>query len=375
MKICFVTEYYFPFIGGVQTLFENLIERLVKRGHECFVVTSRLPGTKKNEVINGVNVYRVNVPKLLDRYWFTILALPAVYKTAKKCDILHTTTYNAAFPTILAAKLLRKPAIITVHEVLLDLWKILYGLNWFNARVHALIEKSVINLPFDRYICISYYTRNYVRLYGIEDKKLQVIYPGVDYNLFSCRENAGRLIREMLGIRDNFVYLSFGRPGYMKGIEFLVQAVPLISKKIPNSKLLLILSKEPKYKYKQILSIINNLKIKDSVILLESMDINELIKYISCCDCAVIPSLSEGFGFTCVEACAIGMPVVATDVGSIPEIISGNYVFVTPRSPEDICRGVESVYSGKTAFQPKKIFSWEECVDKHEKIYKDLLKG
>jgi len=373
VKICFVLEYYFPHIGGAETFFKNLVESLVKKGHDCFVVTSSVPGTDKIERINGVEVRRVCVPRLWSRYWFTILSVPSVYKIAKDCDILHTRTYNGAFPACLVSLLLKKPAVITIFEVLPDLWKTLPGMNWFNAKLHELSEKAAVGLPFDRYVCTSYYTRNQVRMLGIDDKKLAVAYPGIDQELFRYHGEDGRLVRERLGLKGNFVYMYFGRPGFFKGVDVLLKAVPMIAKTIPGSMLVLILSKEPRGVYKRLLSIIKDLKIEDSLILLDSMRIEELVKYISCCDCVVLPSLSEGFGFTCVEACSIGKPVVASEVGSIPEVIFGKHVFIRPRSPEEVCGGVQSVYLGNAAFQPRKTFDWQECAEKHEKIYAGLL--
>lgn len=78
MKNCFVLEHYLPHIGGGETLFSNLSEQLVKMGHECYIITSRLPGTEKYEEMNGVKIHRVNVLHKLDRYWFTFLSIPTV---------------------------------------------------------------------------------------------------------------------------------------------------------------------------------------------------------------------------------------------------------------------------------------------------------
>ena len=78
LKILFVSEYYLPHIGGVEVVFMNLAERLVSYGHECSIITSSLPKTKKYEEINGVRVYRVQVPDRGARYWFTLLSIPKV---------------------------------------------------------------------------------------------------------------------------------------------------------------------------------------------------------------------------------------------------------------------------------------------------------
>ena len=182
----------------------------------------------------------------------------------------------------------------------------------------------------------------------------------------------GSKIRRKLKIDDAFVYMSFGRPGISKGIEYLIQAVPLISQKIHNSKLLLILAKEPKDRYENIVKMINYFKIEDKMLLLDPVPREELPNYIAASDCVVVPSLSEGFGFTAAEACAMGKPVVATDVASLPEVVSGKYVLVEPRNPEAIAEGVEKVYKGEVEDKGKKVFSWDECVEKYLEVYQSL---
>ena len=74
MKILIVTEYYWPHIGGVEIVFKNLAEGLIKRGHEVKVVTAQVPDTKAQENLNGVEIHRVKVPKFAARYFFTLLS-------------------------------------------------------------------------------------------------------------------------------------------------------------------------------------------------------------------------------------------------------------------------------------------------------------
>ena len=121
MNILFVLENYLPHIGGVETVFRNLMEGLVKKGHSVNLVTHRLKGTKKLENIRGVSVYRVSC--LGSRYLFSFLAVPQIVRLAKRCELIHTTTFNAAPPAFVAAKVTGKPIILTVHEVWLNNWK------------------------------------------------------------------------------------------------------------------------------------------------------------------------------------------------------------------------------------------------------------
>ena len=113
MKIVFVLENYIPHIGGVEVVFKNLCEGLAELGHDISIVTHRIKGTPRHELINNVKVYRVNC--LGSRYLFTFLAVPKIMKIAKKADLIHTTTFNGAPPAWLAAKLLGKKVVIEIQ--------------------------------------------------------------------------------------------------------------------------------------------------------------------------------------------------------------------------------------------------------------------
>ena len=69
----------------------------------------------------------------------------------------------------------------------------------------------------------------------------------------------------------------------------------------------------------------------------------------------------------------MGKPVVATDVASLPEVVSGKYVLVEPRNPEAIAEGVEKVYKGAVEDKGKKVFSWDECVRGYLRVYQGVL--
>ena len=87
MKILFVLENYLPHIGGVEIVFKNLSEGLVSRGHNVSIVTHRLKGTKRFEIIKGVKIHRINC--FHSRYWFTFLSIPLVLKLARKSEVIR----------------------------------------------------------------------------------------------------------------------------------------------------------------------------------------------------------------------------------------------------------------------------------------------
>jgi len=373
MKVLFVLEYYSPHIGGLEVLFKNLCEGLTSKGHDITVVTLRLPDTQTFEIINGVKVYRVKVPTRGARYWFTFLSIPRVFQLAKQADLIHTTTYNGAFPAWLTSKLRGKKCLITVLEVFGSQWVDSADMNWLAAKLHQLLEHLVIILPFDRHISISHYTSKCLRDFGIARDKTGAIYCGIDYDLFNPAKADGKAVRQKLNLGKEFIYMYYGRPGISKGVEYLIQAVPLIKQAIPNSKLLLILANDPRDRYENIRYMIKDLNIAGSIILLAPVPRNELPSYIAAADCVVVPSLSEGFGLTAAEACAMGKPVVASNVASLPEVVSGRYILIKPKDPKDIAEGVENVYNGRVKDSGKKMFSWDECVSRYLEIYNQLV--
>lgn len=373
MRVCFIIEYYPPHIGGGEVLFQNLAEGLVKAGHQCDVVTCLLPGTEKKEQKDGVNIHRIPVPKFADRYWFTLLSLPVAWQIAKKADIIHTMTYNGAFPAWLVAKLHKRPVVMLAHEVLGRKWFQL-GFHPISAGLCKLFEDLVLCLPYDAYSCNSKNTMNSLVHWGISSQKLFLAYPGIDDTLFRQNtEEREEQIREKLGIGNStFVYMYYGRPGMVKGIEYLVKAVPVIQEKVPDSKLLLILSKKPATKYAEILHLIKRLKLTNTIVL-EPVARENLPYYIQASDCVVVPSLNEGFGFTCVEACAMGKPVVATNVGSLPEVIFGKYVLVAPADTHALADGVIRVFKKEYDTRSEKRYFWRETVQKHLQAYNNMM--
>jgi glycosyltransferase involved in cell wall biosynthesis len=375
MKIVFVLENYIPHIGGVEILFKYICESFAKN-NEVIVVTHRFKDTKKEETINGVKVIRINVPAIGARYFFTFFALPTLLRVCKDADIIHTTTYNGAPPASFISRLYKKPSAITIHEVIGENWAKLLEMSWLEGKLHQFLEWLVVNLKFDKYVCVSNSTKNDFEKAN-KRKKGTVIYNGIDYDFWNPKNYDGNKVRKALEVDKNFVCFFYGRPGPSKGFEFLVQAMPKIIKSLPKAKLVAILSKDKAYerRYNKIIKMISDLGITDSVKILAPVKREELPNYVDAADCVVVPSLTEGFGFTVGESCAMGKPVVTCNTTSIPEVVSGEHIMVKPRSPEGIADAVLKVYHKKTTKKPLKKFTWEECISNYKKLYKEMIKN
>ncbi|MBR9700785.1 glycosyltransferase family 4 protein [Candidatus Woesearchaeota archaeon] len=368
MRLLFVLENYLPHVGGVEIVFKNLCEGLSKKGHKVTIVTHQLPGTKKKETLNGVRIIRV--PCLDSRYLFTLASIPEVMRQAKKADIVHTTTYNAAFPAWLASKIQNVPSILTVHEVWLGHWGEYTSFSTPRALLHEFLEWCIYSIPrFDRYVCVSDSTKKNLKRV-IPKRKVQTIHNGFDPTMWTKdKSKEARALRKRLGFEGKFVILGAGRPGPSKGFEHLLKAFPKIKKFLPDAILVLMLSLE-----RQTLSTLEGFKrdASEGVIFMEPKAYSEQPVWRQMADCIVVPSTSEGFGYMVLESVASGTPVVASNTTSIPEVIYGKHLLVKPKNSKAIADGVISVANGKYSTGRKKTFSWEKNIKSHEELYRGL---
>jgi len=370
LRILFVLENYLPHIGGVEIVFKNLCEGLAARGHDVTVITHHIPGTKLRETMNGVKVERVRC--FDSRYLFTFAAMPAVLRLAKTADVIHTTTFNGAPPAWLGARLRGKPVIITVHETWMKKWKEYSDFPAWKAWLHEMLERAVFLPSYNRYACVSQSTARQLAL-AIPKRKENVItiHNGFDPTQWSKRRE-WEPYRRKLKLERRFLIFAYGRPGTSKGFTYLVDAFPIVKKRIPNATLLLMLSEDKQYRH-----VLEGFKREapPDVIFLKPQPYSEIPYYTQMADCVVVPSITEGFGYVVLESCASGTPVVATDTTSIPEVIHGKHLLVKPKSAKALADGIIKVKSGKWETTPEKRFPWSASITSYENEYRRLMKN
>ena len=371
LRILFVLEYFWPQVGGIENLFDNLTRALTDEGHHCTVLTAQLPGTQRFEQRAGVDIHRIGSPFGANRYAFTLLALPAALRLARRADLVHTTTYNASLPAWLAATLCRRPAVITAHEFLGALWHALPDTHPLMATLFRSLERLSVGLPFHEYVAVSRATRNALRQFGVKDKKLSVVYNSHDTSGWKSDPATVRALREALGLGDHSLVGYYGRPGVTKGVEVLVSAFDELREGRPEARLLLILGAYPEARRKRLVAQARR-TLGDSVVILDSVAREVLPSYLALCDVIAVPSLTEGFGFTTVEACALGRVVVASDVGSIPEVVSGRYLLSPPNDPLGLSRALCWALEGNVAETPPRDFPVGAMVAGYEAVYNKM---
>jgi glycosyltransferase involved in cell wall biosynthesis len=105
----------------------------------------------------------------------------------------------------------------------------------------------------------------------------------------------------------------------------------------------LLLAGNPQKRYRYVLQQIGHLGLADHVIVLESAPRDQLPDYLLAADCVVVPSVSEGFGYTAAEAGTLGCRVVATSGHAVEEVLAGCVGLVPPRDAAALADAVVAV--------------------------------
>lgn len=361
MKILFVVEHFYPYVGGAEELFLNLTVSLAEAGYEVSVVTTQFDKSgKKSEIYKGVSITRVNC---YNRFLFTVMSLPEIIRQAKNVYCIHTTSYNSAIPSFIAGMIRNKKVLITFHEVWGDLWfKLPYTPKWLLS-CYYLYEWSILKLPFYKYIAVSDFTRNSLIKKGIPENKIIRIYNGLNYSKMSTFSHQPP---------EAFTFCFFGRLGISKGLDLLLDATQQFCSLHPNARLKLIIPTYPEKLFKKIIHSIKELKLEKNIDLLHNLPKDRLLKEVSTSSCAIVPSYSEGFCFVAVESVAMGVPVISSGKGALSEVIGGQHLTFEKMDSFSLLQAMIKAYKGTWDQSPVKAFPLKDSINEYLSLYKNL---
>ena len=371
MKICFVAEHFPPHIGGGEKMFKEYSVRLTQAGCEVKVVTSNSGGLTGTFIEDGVEIHRFA--------WKSFFGHPVPRKKdlqdfVKWSDVVHTGTYTAAPVALAVARKFGKPCVVTVHEVL--------GKRWFwieESRIKAALfyafEQYVIKKNYTLYHAVSLATRKDLLQAGIDEWRTVTIYHGVEAQpiVSHVEEHQTSILGKAEGER---VFLYFGRPGKTKGVFVLLDAIESLKDKLPrNVRFAFILSREPQWERETFISEVEKRGLNERVTIFNPMGYSQLGHAILESYCVIVPSITEGFGFTAAETCVLKQPIIASDGGSLPEVVSGRALFFQNRNSKDLAAKILLALQDQFMLIPEKTFAWEDSTKQLLESYKGILAG
>ncbi|PIR92481.1 hypothetical protein COU01_01345 [Candidatus Falkowbacteria bacterium CG10_big_fil_rev_8_21_14_0_10_44_15] len=243
----------------------------------------------------------------------------------EKPDIVHLNSSKISILGSLAAWWCQVPKIIyTVHG-----WVFNENLPWRKKTFYLLLEKWTAKLKTN-IICLSEFEKqNTVRRQIAPAKKISVIYNGIAPMDFLSRPEARARLAKITGapIDDQTILIgSIGNLYKNKGYEYLIEAIKISNipaspagRQYPISNIkLIIIGSGPEQNNLQLR--INNCELQNKIILTGS--IGDAAQLLPAFDIYVCSSVKEGLPYSILEAMQAGLPIVATPVGAIPEIIT-----------------------------------------------------
>ncbi|UCF07414.1 MAG: MSMEG_0565 family glycosyltransferase [Thermoplasmata archaeon] len=381
MRVAMMTYQTRPRGGVVHA--SKLAEALAKQGVnvELFSLFNLKQKKKKEEVrfhrplsvpsyIYGFDPKSNNAVKLTNQ----MIGL-YVKNLPKDFDIYHTHDCiggNALFK--LRDKWnLPAPTVRTIHHI--DSFSI--------NKLNEIQERGI--LACDQKMVVSKYWQRQLKTdYGI---KSYLTYNGIELKVFNLKVK-GKKVREKHELGDGPLVLFVGGTEPRKGLEYLLYAMELIKKDIPDAKLLAVgkeafSSSRGERTFFNIL--IKRLGIRDSVKFAYDIEESELPKYYAACDVFALPSRMEGWGLSLMEAMACGKPVVATKVGGIPELVKNkeNGYLVRPGDASALAKKIvyllkhedEAKEMGRDGRKKVRTYSWDKTAKKVKGIYERILKA
>lgn len=360
MKIVFVVEHFRPYVGGVEQLFGSLSDALIAHGHEVVVVTSRYkPDLLEKELFGRLKIRRIG----RNRFWFTFLSVFSLLREVKHADLVHTTSYNAALPAWLAARLCGKPVVVTFHEFWGKLWFTLPYMNIFQRPLFYLFEQLLIRLNFNVFVGVSNHTTT--MLLRNTRKEVVRIYNGLNYDEFAERN----------GNKTNtaFTFAFFGRAGSSKGLDMLLPAAEKYMDLDSEACFCLIVPRHNTGAFKHTERMISSFRHKERLEVFHNLDRSAVFEKIQQVDCVVIPSYNEGFCFAAAEAVALGIPVISSGRGALPEVVSGKFIHLSSLGIPHLVDALQQAKEGRWQEKPPVRFKLVDTVVEYTSLYLQLI--
>ncbi len=402
LRIVTVTESFFPSEGGSKTVILEISKRLVKRGHEVYVLTGRhLPDWASQQDLEGIHVarYSVNSTNGISYYVSSIFnAKRTLERLIKKksFDLVHFHITLPSIGVLLSRKARAIPRIYTYHgswcqefklesqarasryrNVKRDLY-MAYAKSLYQPM--RFMQKMVVRKSLKTIVLSEYSKGTLLRDLSpnISPSRISLIPGGVDIEKFKPPVDKLKIKRELGLGPHKFTLFTVRRLVPRMGLEELIHAMKILVEHFGDIHLIIggrgILESQLK-------RLARSLRLRMYVTFTGYIDEKKLPLYYQAADVFVLPTTElEGFGLVTIEALACGTPVLATPVGANLEILGKfdkNFLFrgVDAQSMAKRILKFISSHKANNGLSEKcrqfavQNYSWDRIVDRYEETY------
>lgn len=356
-----------------------LAQGLQQRGHTIFVVTmydkeSYVPLFSEQVGIPIIDLRMKPPGNTLVKAWAFLSGLKRLYDIMRQNDIevFQTFTHYSNMIGPFIGWLARVPVRVSSQRGTLQGVPAVFRLLDRIVANSALVQTMTTVSEGMRHFCIE--------VQKINPNKVLVIPNSIEvekYDLEVCPHQRKQFLQELGIEQSSWIATTVARLHPVKGHAYLLKAIPRILERVPGVHFLFV-GEGPLYE--QIKKEVHEMMLDDFVHLLSVRQ--DIPMILACSDLFVLPSLSEGMPNVALEAMAAGLPVVATAVGGIPEIIEDGEsgLLVAPADPQALTVAITRILTNPPQLKKMGSTARESIINKfptHANIsaYEELYKG
>src|SRR3989344_2327078 len=358
MKVALLIDTWFPFIGGGQINAWEISKRIANEKIKINIIT-RNCGEDNLEKVPYLEIYKLGSEtrpdSIISKFYFLFNLFFFVLK--RDYDLIHVHPFLPAPVAKLLSVLKNVPIILTVH-----------GTRLFEPKKKTpsrLLEKYILTgIRYDTQISV---TRAFLKIPNV-NKNILVIPNGIDVQKFT-KVKVAKFSKPTI--------LWVGRFDPVKRVEDLIMAVKILTKRIKTLQLLLV---GYGYQKDKLEKLAEELKLPNARFLGFQKEDDLAVLYKKS-HVFVLPSSSEGQPLTILEAQAASLPVVATNIGGIPEIIKDgeNGYLIKPKNVHELAGAIakaifnRELLSKNASKNIKANYNWDDAARKTKKLYISLI--
>ena len=340
-------------MGGAERLMIPMLRHLSREVFEPRVCV--LQQKHGNPIAEDIRALDIPVDYLPVRRLRDLTAVPRMIRYLRDmgADLVHTQLEFANVIGNISARLMRLPSVCTVHVLPSEGSNIKRGL-------HQRLEGFILRSLCDRVIAVAEGPRQaHLAATGASPAQVITIYNGIDLSIFTDfdRAAARSAVRQELGIpQDARVLITVAVLRPEKGIEYMLRALPSILAVEPNAWYLIV-GDGPRRS--ELLAEVERCGIQGRAIFAGMR--SDIPRILAAGDLFVLPSLTEALPTVLAEAMAARLPIVASAVGGVAEMVvdGGNGRLVEPRDVEALSRACRDLLSDPAILRSMGEKGWE----------------
>jgi glycosyltransferase involved in cell wall biosynthesis len=338
---------FFPLLGGAQMHTLRVCRFLSKKGVDVQVITRHHPGLAQHETIEGIPVYRTPIwhrSKIIASLSFTFFTLRELLASRKHFQVIHSHEMLSPMTIgLIASELLGTKLVVNPHRggYLGDVYKLTR-----KRPLTGRLRLKWVRRRGDAFVTCSREMAAELEAEGIAKEKIHVIPNAIYTEHFRPVKPAEKIaLRKQVGMQDGVWACYAGRLSAEKGLNLLVQVWVKVILQMPTARLLIVGDGDQRPALE---ALTRQLGLDEHVHF--TGPVPETLQYLQACDLYVQPSYTEGLPVSMLEAMACGLPVLATGVGGVTDILCDgkNGIVIPARDADRLEEGLRRLLSSET---------------------------